>query len=518
MNKPFLKCSLFMAILAFTMNTQAQKNYQFGYLYKDLPFEMPKIDVPSFPEQSISITDFAAKGNGMDLCSDAFSKAINSLAGKGGGTVVVPVGVWLTGPIVFRSNINLHLEKGAIILFSQDKNLYPIVETIFEGLATKRCQSPISGRNLTNVAITGDGAIDGNGQYWRPLKKQSVTESYWKKFTSAGGVFRRADYWYPSEQYLKGQKMSEMNVPKHLETDEEWNSIRDFLRPVMVNFIECKNLYLQGVLFQNSPAWNLHPLMCENVILDGVTVRNPSYAENGDGIDLESCKNTLIINSMFDVGDDGICIKSGKNEEGRKRARVCENLIVDNCTVFKGHGGFVVGSEMSGGARNIKVANCKFIGTDVGLRFKSKRGRGGVVENIFVENIAMMDIVTEPLLFDLYYMGKSAVEAQFDVNTGKPVLPKADETTPTFRNIHIKNISCTNSNRAMYFNGLPENKIEGIYVENSTISSKKGGEIKESKHIVLKNIVIKQSEGPALKMSNCKDIDIQNVPGEIIKN
>jgi len=163
------------------------------------------------------------------------------------------------------------------------------------------------------------------------------------------------------------------------------------------------------------------------------------------------------------------------------------------------------------------VANCKFIGTDVGLRFKSKRGRGGVVENIFVENIAMMDIVTEPLLFDLYYMGKSAVEAQFDVNTGKPVLPKADETTPTFRNIHIKNISCTNSNRAMYFNGLPENKIEGIYVENSTISSKKGGEIKESKHIVLKNIVIKQSEGPALKILNCKDIDIQNVPGEIIK-
>jgi len=518
MNKPFLKCSLIMAILAFAMNTQAQNNYPFGYLYKDLPFEMPQINVPQFQDQHVSITDFGAVGNGMDLCTGAFSKAINSLSDKGGGTVIVPVGVWFTGPIVFRSNINLHLERGAIILFSHDKNLYPLVETIFEGLATKRCQSPISGRNLTNVAITGDGAIDGNGQYWRALKKQSVTESYWKSFTATGGVFKRADYWYPSEQYLKGQQSSEMNVPRDLKNDEAWNSIRDFLRPVMVNFIECKNLYLQGVLFQNSPAWNLHPLMCENVILDGVTVRNPSYAENGDGIDLESCKNTLIINSSFDVGDDGICIKSGKDEEGRRRARVCENLIVDNCTVFKGHGGFVVGSEMSGGARNMKVANCKFIGTDVGLRFKSKRGRGGVVENIYAENIAMLDIATEPLLFDLYYMGKSAVEAQFDSVTGKTIIPKSDETTPTFRNIHIKNISCTNANRAMYFNGLPENQIEGIYVENVMISSKKGGEIKESKHIVLKNIVIKQSEGPALKISNCKDVDIKNVPGEIIKN
>jgi polygalacturonase len=515
-----LKHSLLIATIALTgFAAQAQSTYKYDYLYNNLPFDMPKIDAPIFPSKSVSISEFGAIGNGTDLCTEAFSKAINTLSSQGGGTVIVPMGVWFTGPIVFKSNINLHLEKGAIILFSPDKNLYPLVETIFEGLATKRCQSPISGRNLTNVAITGDGAIDGNGHYWRALKKQSVTENYWKKFTANRGVFKREDYWLPSEQYLKGQLVADMNVPKNIKTIAEWNSIRDFLRPVMVSFIECKNLYLQGVLFQNSPAWNLHPLMCENVILDGVTVRNPSYAENGDGIDLESCKNSLIVNSTFDVGDDGICIKSGKDVEGRQRARVCENLIVDNCTVFKGHGGFVVGSEMSGGVRNMKVANCKFLGTDVGLRFKSKRGRGGMVENIFIENIGMMDIVTEPLLFDLYYMNKSASEVLQDAN-GQPVtqiIPKIDETTPTFRNIHIKNISCTNATRAMYFNGLPENPIEGIYVENVMISAKTGGEIKESKHIVLKNVVIKQSNGPALKILNCKDIDIKNVPGEIIQ-
>src|SRR5690606_25960835 len=255
-------------------------------------------------------------------------------------------------------------------------------------------------------------------------------------------------------QYLHGDTISDMNVPRHLKSEEEWMSVRDFLRPVMVSFIECRNVFLQGVIFQNSPAWNIHPLMCENVILDGVQVWNPSYAQNGDGLDLESCKNAIIVNSTFDVGDDGICIKSGKDEDGRKRNRPCENVIVDNCTVFKGHGGFVVGSEMSGGVRNVSVTNCQFLGTDVGLRFKSKRGRGGVVENIYISNISMFDIATEPLLFDLYYGGKSAVEVLEE--GAEPVETKfepVDETTPSFRNIYVKDISCSNARRAMYFNG-----------------------------------------------------------------
>lgn len=515
-----LKTSLTIVIIALTSLTlQAKKSYKYDYLYKNLPFDMPRVVEPKFPERTVSIVDFGAVGNGKDLCTDAFVKAIDFVSSKGGGTIRIPVGVWFTGPIVFKSNINLHLETGAIILFSPDKNLYPLVETVFEGLDTKRCQSPISGRNLTNVAITGSGTIDGNGHYWRPLKKDAVTEKHWQRATSKGGAFKRPDYWMPSAQYLKGDSIADMNVPRNLKTDEEFMTIRDFLRPVMISFIECKNVMLEGVIFQNSPAWNLHPLMCENVIVDGVTVRNPSYSANGDGIDLESCKNSLIINSSFDVGDDGICIKSGKDEDGRRRARPCENLIVDNCTVFKGHGGFVVGSEMSGGVKNMKVSNCQFLGTDVGLRFKSKRGRGGIVENIYIENIGMMDIVTEPLLFDLYYMNKSAVEVLEDAE-GKPVKPalqKVDETTPTFRNIHIKNIRCSNASRAMYFNGLPENPIEGIFVEDAYITARQGAEIKESKQISLKNINIIPSSGPSLKIENCEDIKIENVSGEIIQ-
>lgn len=299
-----------------------------------------------------------------------------------------------------------------------------------------------------------------------------------------------------------------MNVPQTLKSEEEWQSVRHFLRPVMVSLISCKNVWLQGVVFQNSPAWNLHPLMCENVLIEEVLVRNPSYAQNGDGLDLESCKNSLIVNSTFDVGDDGICLKSGKDEDGRRRARVCENVVVDGCTVFKGHGGFVVGSEMSGGVRNVFVSNCKFLGTDVGLRFKSKRGRGGVVENIWIDHISMIDIPTEPVTFNLYYGGKSAVEI---LESGEKVPAKVEpepinETTPCFRNIHISNLTCSNARRALFFNGIPEMPIKNIMLENVYITSELGAEFIYSEDISLKNVKILPRQGEDVKIRFCKNI------------
>ena len=488
----------------------AEEN-RYAYLYENLPFEMPVLNPPLFPDNEVLITNFGGIGDGVTLNTDAFAKAIEHLSQYGGGKLTVPSGVWFTGPIILKSNINLHLEDRAIILFSPDKDLYPIVETSFEGLDTYRCQSPISGRNLENVAITGSGAIDGNGQYWRPLKKQKVTESQWKEATSRGGVFKRDDYWMPSAQYLEGENSSEMNVPSHLKTLEDFYTLRDFLRPVMVSLVECRNIYLEGVIFQNSPSWNLHPLMCENVIIDGVQVRNPSYAQNGDGLDLESCKNVIVVNSTFDVGDDGICIKSGKDEAGRKRARPCENIIVDNCTVFKGHGGFVVGSEMSGGVRNVSVSNCQFLGTDVGLRFKSRRGRGGVVENIYISKIGMFDIATEAVRFNLYYGGKSAVESFEDGDEAaqEEIIPSADETTPAFRNIYIKDVVCSEARRAMYFYGLPEQPIDNINIENMVIYSKYGAELMESSNISLKNARIYPQEGPALFLNNVDNIVVE---------
>ena len=497
-------------VLNIGFNAEAKNQYQ--YLYKDLQFSMPLVKVPVFKNNKVSVEKFGGVGDGITLNTNAFAKAMDALAAKGGGTLIVPKGIWFTGPIVFRSNINMHLEKGAVILFSPDFNLYPIVETIFEGLDTRRCQSPISGRNLVNVAITGQGSINGYGEAWRPLKKNKVTASQWKKMIGAGGVVKNNDTWYPSESSFKGSQISDMNVPRQNLTEQEWLEIKDFLRPVMVSFIECKNVYLQGVLFENSPSWNLHPLMCENVILDGLFVRNPGYSQNGDGLDLESCRNSIIVNCTFDVGDDGICIKSGKDEPGRRRARPTENVIVDNCKVFQGHGGFVVGSEMSGGVRNISVKNCQFLGTDVGLRFKSTRGRGGVVENIYISDIYMFNIETESFLFDLYYGGKSAVETLEDGDvtpTEEKLLPVTEET-PVFRNIFVKNLVSRNARRAMLFNGLPEMKINNIQIEDINITAQYGAELSNSKDIVFKNVHIVPQNGSALILKDVENFISEN--------
>ncbi|MDR1951358.1 MAG: glycoside hydrolase family 28 protein, partial [Bacteroidales bacterium] len=412
-----------------------------NYVYENLPFKMDKVPQPKFAKNKVCITEFGAIGDGIALNTEAFAKAIDAIVAKGGGKIIVPTGIWHTGPIVFKSNVNLYLERDAVILFSRDLDLYPLLDSIsYEGRDTgPRCQSPISGKNLVNVAITGKGVIDGSGDAWRAVGKASVTERFWNELVASGGIVHpNGQRWYPTEGSFGGFTFR----GRQNATKEELLAIKDFFRPVMVNFVSCKNVWLDGVTFQNSPAWNIHPLMCENLTVSNVVVRNPRWAGNGDGIDIESCKNVVLYNCFFDCGDDAICVKSGRDAEGRLRNRPTENLIVRNCVVYHGHGGFVVGSEMSGGVRNVKVSNCSFLGTDVGLRFKSTRGRGGVVENIWIEDINMTNIPTEALLFDLFYAGRSALQVrEVGELTNSDVMP-VDETTPQFRNIFIKNIIC----------------------------------------------------------------------------
>ncbi len=486
-------------------------DYEFAHLYKNLPFEMEQVERPSIPAREISIVDFGGVGDGVTLNSEAFAKAIDVLSSYGGGRLTVPAGVWLSGPITLKDNIELHIRPDAVLLFSTDRNLYPIVETVFEGLDTKRCLAPINADGAKNIAITGGGTIDGNGDSWRQVKKSKMAPSSWKKLLESGGFTNaKGDLWYPDSTSFRGSVVSDaFNVPQGLETEAEWNSVKTYLRPVLIGLKNCENVLLEDCLFQNSPCWNIHPLMCKNVIINNITVRNPWYSQNGDGLDVDSCENVLVINSSFDVGDDAICIKSGKDEDGRRRAMPCKNLIVDNCIVFHGHGGFVVGSEMSGGVKNISVTNCRFLGTDVGLRFKSCRGRGGVVENIHISDIVMMNIPTEPLLFDLHYGGKSAVEAAADGQTAFDVeYVPADETTPQFKDIYIKNIVCSGAARAMYFNGIPEKNIENIVVEDCKVVSDKGADLRYSDGVVLRNVDITQSEGKGYSLANCRNVTI----------
>ncbi|HEX8277301.1 MAG TPA: glycoside hydrolase family 28 protein [Segetibacter sp.] len=475
---------------------------------------LPAVLQAAFKKDTVSITKYGAKPDGITLNTARINAAIKEVNGKGGGVVVIPSGLWLTGPVVLKSNVNLHLQKNAVLQFTTDFNEYPLVEGNWEGLPQMRNQSPISATGEQNIAITGFGIIDGGGEAWRMVKQDKLTESNWQKLVASGGVLSSdKKTWYPSEKSLKGAQLKNPGVISADKTAQYYDEVKDFLRPNLLVLNKCNKILLEGVTFQNSPAWCLHPLMSQNITVRNVYVKNPWYAQNGDGIDLESCKNTLIENSTFDVGDDGICIKSGRDEEGRKRAMPTENLTVRNCIVYHAHGGFVIGSEMSGGARNIYVDNCTFIGTDIGLRFKTTRGRGGVVENIFINNIAMKDIAGEAILFDMYYAAVDPIILAGEKRQPPKVetLP-VTEATPQFQNIFIKDVVCQGAQSAIFVRGLPEMNVKNVVLRNMVLQAKEGLDMTEGTGITLSNVrLITKNTDPVLNIHNSNNIVLDSI-------
>jgi polygalacturonase len=476
--------------------------------------QLPKIQQPTFKKVSYNISSYGAKADGITLNTKSINAAIDDCNKKGGGTVIVPKGLWLTGPVVLKSNVNFHLEKNAVLQFTQDFDQYPLVAGNWEGLAQMRNQSPVSAVNATNIAITGYGIIDASGDAWRMVKKDKLNETQWKKLIASGGKLSDdKKTWYPSEKSYRGSLLKNPGEIKPGKTAAFYDSVKDFLRPNLLVLTSCKKVLLEGVTFQNSPAWCLHPLMCEDLTVRNVSVKNPWYAQNGDGIDIESCKNVLIEGSTFDVGDDGICIKSGRDEAGRKRGMPTENMIVRNCTVYHAHGGFVIGSEMSGGARNLHVSDCTFIGTDIGLRFKTTRGRGGIVEKIYINNITMKDIVGEAILFDMYYAAQDPVPLAGE----KRELPKVefkpvDETTPQFRDFHISNVVCNGAEKAIFLRGIPEMHVKEVVLENMVFQSDKGIDVQEASNIQFTNVkVISTKTNPVVDVVNSDNIVFENL-------
>ncbi|WP_428667021.1 glycoside hydrolase family 28 protein [Runella sp.] len=468
---------------------------------------LPKIAQPIFRKDTFNILTFGAKPDGITLNTQAINKAIDDCSRKGGGVVLVPGGLWLTGPIELKNNVNLHLKKAATLLFTTDKSQYALVEGVYEGKAAARNQSPISGKNLENVAITGQGMVDGNGDVWRAVHKSQLTETQWKEKIASGGVLKDdGKTWYPSEQFKKAstENRSMLLVPG--KSPQDFADMKDFLRPNLLVLTNCKKVLLEGVTFQNSPAWCLHPLMCQDLTLRNLTVKNPEYAHNGDGMDIESCKNFLIEGCTLDVGDDAICIKSGKDEEGRKRGMPTENGVIRNNTVYNGHGGFVVGSEMSGGARNIFVYDCTFMGTDKGLRFKSVRGRGGVVEHIYAKNIFMKDIAQEAIFFDMYYFVKFATDGERDER------PVVNEGTPIFRNMKFENIVCSGAKKGVFIRGLPEMTVQNITMKNLVLQTDKGIELTDASGIHLEKVqLIPKETKPVILIVNSHHLTFDGI-------
>lgn len=478
-------------------------------------FELPKIYAPHFKRDTFNIVNYGAIADGMTLNSTAINKTIDECAKQGGGTVLIPQGSYVTGPIIMKSNINLHLAKGALVIFSSDFNQYPLVVSSFEGVDAARCQSPVVAENLENIAITGPGIMNGNGYYWRPVKKDKLTESQWRNHLKDYGGVLTADkkMWYSSDKALKGSLTNNIGKLTEGKTLSDFEDVKDYLRPNMIRIYQCKNILIEDVTFENSPAWTTHLMMSEHITLKNLKVKNPWYGTNTDALDLESCKNALVEDCNFDTGDDGICIKSGRDAEGRKRGMPTQDIIVNNCTVYHSHGGFVVGSEMSGGANNLFVSNCTFIGSDIGLRFKTTRGRGGVVENVYVNNVNMKDIPAEAILFDMYYMAKDPVVLAGEKREPPKVeFLKVDESTPQFRNFYFRNITCNGAAKGIFVRGIPEMHIKNILIENAVLQADEGIDIQEASDITLNNItMVSKNTNPVAYVLNSDNVTIDNL-------
>lgn len=478
-------------------------------------YELPKYATPFFRKDTFNIVRYGAKADGLTVNTKSIQQAIETCHAAGGGTVLIPAGLWLTGPIVLKNNVNLHLAKNALLQFSRNHDDYPIVVTTWEGQESYRCQAPIWGVDLTNIAITGEGVLDGGGEVWRAIKRDKQTNTQWATLLKSGGVVsEKNDMWYPSEQSKKGNNTP--NAGRILNgvhpTQAELQSYKDFLRPNMVSLTRCKNILIEGVTFQNSPAWTLHPLLCDHVSVRNVNVKNYWYAQNSDAIDLESCRNGILEGCTFDTGDDGITIKSGRDEQGRKRGVPTENFIIKDCKVYHAHGGFVIGSEMSGGVRNLFVSNCTFMGSDVGLRFKTARGRGGVVEDIYVTDINMTEIPGEAILFDMYYAAKDPVPQEGESNELPTIKAEPlNESTPQFKNFHIKNIICQGAETAILVRGLPEMSIKNINIENAVIEANQGLVCVEGENINLKNVTLLTKDKTVMQVQNSKNVVLDGI-------
>ena len=427
--------------------------------YQNLPVELKQVVSFDIPDNTVSIADFGGVGDGVALNTEAFRKAISALTKKGGGRLVVPQGVWLTGPIVLKDNIDLHIERNAIVLFSPDKSLFVDAEG-----KSSRCDPGIKASKRKNIAITGEGIIDGNGAQWRPVKRSKVSDTEWKRFAAIGGVERQnGALWYPWD--VKAGYKNIADTPENQEKS----------RQDLIRLTDCENILIEGVTVQNSPRFHVHPCNSKNIIIDGITVRCPWNAQNGDAIDLSDCHQALIVNSVVDAGDDGLCMKSGK-AKATALVNGCEDILIEDNTVFHAHGGFVIGSEDITGMKRIVVRRCRFSGTDTGLRFKSGIGRGGKTEDIHISDIVMNDITDEAIVFQCDYVDRPAG------SEGKKAKTSGSEFAPEFTDIHISNVVCRGAKTAIKAKGIEGmNCIHDIEIANSTIVyTSKGADIDET--------------------------------------
>lgn len=433
----------------------------------------------------INILEAGGQNDGKTKNTEIINRSIQQLAAQGGGTLYFPAGTYLTGPIKLESHITVEIESGATLLFSGDYEDYlPFVEMRYEGVVMKSFCPLFYAYEKENISIRGRGKIDGNGAYW------------WHVAWAFDGIEK---YKHLLERVKPLQeRWDKENVGLELEAQSDWKRTfnKRFFRPPFIQFYKCDNILVEGITIVNSPFWTVNPEFCTNVTVKGVSIYNP-YSPNTDGINPSSCKDVHISDCHISVGDDCITLKSGRDLQGREYGVPCENVTITNCTMLAGHGGVVIGSEMSGDVRKITIANCVFDGTDRGIRIKSTRGRGGIVEEIRVSNIVMKDIKKEAIVLNLFY-SKVPAEA-------------FSERTPVFRNIHIANMTGSNVQTACSILGIEEAPVSNISLSQINMDAKEGVIIDKAENIRISDVQINSESGAAFKISDSKNIYMNHV-------
>ena len=394
-----------------------------------------RIKTPAFPEYEFNILDYGAKADGNTDCTEAINNAIKQCSEKGGGKVVVPAGIFLTGAIHLEDNVNLYISDGGVLKFSTDPQKYlPLVFTRWEGVECMNYSPLIYAFGKKNIAVTGSGILDGQGseEDWWPWK--GLAEHGWKEGMPEQSAGRTRLF-----------TMAENNVSPEKRIMGEGS----YLRPPFIQFYKCSNILIEGVTIKNAPFWFIHPVLSENVIITNVKINGAG--PNNDGCDPESSKEVFITGCEFNNGDDCIAIKSGRGTDGRRVNEACENIVIEDCLMKDGHGGVVIGSEAAGGIRNVYVNNCEMNSPNLqrALRIKSNSLRGGVIENIYLNNIKVNEVSQEVILIDCFYEQE---------NSGKYL--------PDIRNINIENVTSEKSKYAVWVKAFKEMPVRGLFTKN----------------------------------------------------
>lgn len=485
--------NLFLGLSIFCITFLNAQKHDINYYIKNAPFNFGQIILPKIPEKAYNIKDFGGVGDGKFINTAAFEKAISSISEKGGGKLIVPIGIWLTGPIQLRSNIDFHVEEGAIVQFSNDINLFPLRESSSGKIDVT---PPIWGDNLHDVSFTGKGIFDGAGEAWRPVKKSKVSDFEWKKLIAKEGSVLSDDgkIWWPSYEAKNGERLSKTITKNKNATIKDYEKLHHFLRPMMFTLSKVTNLLIDGPTFRNSPKFILNPRQITNLVIQNTNVYNPSWAQNGDGIDISASKNVIIYNTFVNAGDDGICMKSsGDSKDGEAKL---QNVIIADCTVNDAHGGFVIGSNTDGGMKNIYVTNCTFDGSDNGIRVKSNSGRGGEVSEIFIDNIILKNIKDNAFIFDTSY-----ADAPVGSTKESEDAQKTGDKIPYFHHFYISNVNCNEADNAFLFVGMKEKLIQNLFFKNIIVEKSNSEVLGEfAEKISFENV--KVNDKKELKISN----------------